>query len=51
MILAATDDSVTDMHLENVLENIFNILVLNVGLNDIIGTKSIDVLKKEFRVW
>ncbi|CAL8084230.1 unnamed protein product [Orchesella dallaii] len=50
MILAATDDSVTDMHLENVLENIFNILVLNVGLNDIMGTKSIDVLKKEFRM-
>lgn len=50
MILAATDDSVSDMHLENVLQNVFNVLVLNVGLNEITNTKNIDVLKKEFRV-
>lgn len=50
MIIAATDDSVSDLHLENVLENVFNTLVLNVGLHEILNTKNIDVLKKEFRV-
>lgn len=50
MIIAGTDDSVTDLHLENLLENVFNTLVLNVGLSEIINTKNIDILKKEFRV-
>jgi len=50
LIFAGTDDSITDFHVEHVLVNVFSVLVLNVGLEIILSTKSVDKLKKEFRV-
>ncbi len=50
MIFAGTDDSITDFHVEHVLVNVFSVLVLSVGLDEIIKTKNVDKLKKFFRL-
>ncbi|XP_021945037.2 protein fuzzy homolog [Folsomia candida] len=50
LIFAGTDDSITDFHVEHVLVNVFSVLVLSVGLDEIVRTKSVDKLKKEFRM-
>ena len=49
LIIVVPLDSVTDFHIHRLLDNIFQCLVLLVGLDDLIALRNIDRVKRELR--
>ena len=49
LIIVVPLDSVTDFHIHRLLDNIFQCLVLMVGLDDLIALRNIDRIKRELR--
>ena len=49
LIIVVPYDSVTDFHIHRLLDNIFQCLVLLVGLDDLIALRNIDRIKRELR--
>ena len=49
LIIVVPLDSVTDFHIHRLLDNIFQCLVLLVGLDDLIALRNIDRIKRELR--
>jgi len=48
-IVACTDDTITEFHLDNLITNVFNSLVLIIGFDEIMANKNVDKLKREFK--
>ncbi len=50
LILAAPNDTPSEVHLHRLLDQVFHCLILAVGLDDLVANRSVERTKREIRV-